>query len=311
MAFLEYFLEHCFFIGISLFYQRNSNEIYQAEMFVDIFKHSTQSEEGSVIWKGTAFIPDLTSLLYNFIGKSRTDHLIRGYARRHKINIPQSGKADPMLVSFAERILAGVIGSASARIMVKNVVKEEELSIDEILKILRESQVVKETNKELRRKSLELSKATEELRIANQQLKQIDEMKDEFLYTVTHELRTPLTSIRALSEIVHDNPEIPADEKNVYLESIIKETERLSHLITQVLNLERYESGRAQLNLSGIELGGLLYEIEESARQLLKDKKLQLHFNIQALMPLLEGDIDLLTQVFYNLTSNAIKHAQK
>jgi Na+/proline symporter/signal transduction histidine kinase len=299
------------FVGISLFYERNSAEIYQAEMFVDIYKYSAQSEEGSVVWKGTAFIPDLTSLLYNFIGKSRTDHLLNGYARRHKVNLTQNGKADPMLVSFAERILAGVIGSASARIMVKNIVKEEELSIDEVLKILRESQVVKETNKELRRKSLELSKATEELRIANQQLKQIDEMKDEFLYTVTHELRTPLTSIRALSEIVHDNPDIPDPEKNVYLESIIKETERLSHLITQVLNLERYESGRTQLNLSGIELGALLYDIEDSARQLLKEKKLQIHFNIQALMPLLEGDIDLLTQVFYNLTSNAIKHAQK
>jgi len=208
-------------------------------------------------------------------------------------------------------VLAGAIGSASARIMVKNVVKEEELSIDEVLKILRESQVMKETNKELRRKSIELSKATEELRIANQQLKQIDEMKDEFLYTVTHELRTPLTSIRALSEIVHDNPDIPDPEKNVYLESIIKETERLSHLITQVLNLERYESGRTQLNLTGIELGSLLYDIEDSARQLLKEKKLEIHFNIQALMPLLEADIDLLTQVFYNLTSNAIKHARK
>ena len=309
--FWSIFFNSIFFIGVSLFSNRNTEEIYQAEMFVDIFKHSTQSAEGSVVWKGTAFIPDITSLLYNFIGKQRTDHLLAGYARRHKVNFSQSGKADPMLVSFAERVLAGAIGSASARIMVKNVVKEEELSIDEVLKILRESQVVKETNKELRRKSQELSKATEELRIANQQLKQIDEMKDEFLYTVTHELRTPLTSIRALSEIVHDNPDIPDPEKNVYLASIIKETERLSHLITQVLNLERYESGRTQLNLSGIELGALLYEIEDSARQLLKEKKLQIHFNIQALMPLLEGDIDLLTQVFYNLTSNAIKHAKK
>jgi Na+/proline symporter/signal transduction histidine kinase len=309
--FWSMFFNTFFFVGISLFSERNKEEIYQAEMFVDIFKHSVQSAEGSIVRKGTAFIPDITSLLYNFIGKPRTDYLLAGYARRQKVNLTQSGKADPMLVSFAERVLAGAIGSASARIMVKNVVKEEELSIDEVLKILRESQMMKETNKELRRKSQELSKATEELRVANQQLKQIDEMKDEFLYTVTHELRTPLTSIRALSEIVHDNPDIPDPEKNIYLESIIKETERLSHLITQVLNLERYESGRTQLNLSGIELGALLYDIEDSARQLLKDKGLQIHFNIQTLMPLLEGDVDLLTQVFYNLTSNAIKHAKK
>ncbi|MFX6334988.1 histidine kinase dimerization/phospho-acceptor domain-containing protein, partial [Acinetobacter baumannii] len=76
---------------------------------------------------------------------------------------------------------------------------------------------MKETNKELRRKSAELSKATEELKKANDQLKQMDEMKDEFLYTVTHELRTPLTSVRALSEIVHDNPDLPEEQKSEYL----------------------------------------------------------------------------------------------
>ena len=310
--FWSLFFNTVFFIGISLFTQRKTQEIYQAEMFVDVYKHSAQSSEGSsVVWKGTAFIPDLKSLLYNFIGSQRTDQLLNAYAKRHHININQTGKAEPGLVNFAERILAGAIGSASARIMVKNVVKEEELSIDEVLKILRESQLMKETNKELRRKSVELSTATEELRIANQQLKQIDEMKDEFLYTVTHELRTPLTSIRALSEIVHDNPDIPDEQKNDYLEAIIKETERLSHLITQVLNLERYESGRTKLNLTAIDIAEVLYDIEESARQLIKEKNLEMHFSLQALMPPLEGDIDLLTQVFYNITSNAIKHTKK
>ena len=299
------------YIGISLFTERKSQEIFQAEMFVDVYKHAAQPITGSVIWKGTAYIPDLKTLLYNFIGTERTNQLLQGYARRHNINLNESVKAEPALVNFAERMLAGAIGSASARIMVKNVVQEEELSIDEVLNILRESQLMKETNKELRRKSIELSKATEELRIANHQLKQIDEMKDEFLYTVTHELRTPLTSVRALSEIVHDNPDIPNEQKNEYLEAIIKETERLSHLITQVLNLERYESGRSKLNLSAIDIAEVLYKIEESAKQLLKEKKLQLHFNIQTFMPLFEGDIDLLTQVFYNLTSNAIKHAKK
>ena len=309
--FWSLFFNTIFFIGISLLTERKSQEIYQAEMFVDVYKHSTQASEGSVIWKGTAYIPDLKTLLYNFIGTERTNQLLQGYARRHNINLNESEKAEPALVNFAERMLAGAIGSASARIMVKSVVKEEELSIDEVLNILRESQIMKETNKELRRKSIELSKATEELRIANQQLKQIDEMKDEFLYTVTHELRTPLTSIRALSEIVHDNPDIPDQQKNEYLGAIIKETERLSHLITQVLNLERYESGRSKLNLTAIDIAEVLYEIEDSAKQLLKEKQLHLHFNLQTLMPLMEGDIDLITQVFYNLTSNAIKHAKK
>jgi len=308
--FWSFFLNTATFIGISLFTERKSQEIYQAEMFVEAFKHSVISAEGSVVWKGTAYIPDLKTLLSNFIGEQRAVQLLQNYAKRRNIGWNESGKAEPAMVNFAERILAGSIGSASARIMVKSVVKEEDLSIDEVLNILRESQLMKETNKELRRKSAELSKATEELKKVNEQLKQMDEMKDEFLYTVTHELRTPLTSVRALSEIVHDNPDLPEEQKSEYLSAIMKETIRLSHLITQVLNLERYESGRTKLNYSDIDFASLLTDTAASAKPLLKEKKLQLHQQFQADLPHTRGDKDLLNQVFYNLTSNAIKYAK-
>ena len=308
--FWSMFLNTGTFIGISLFTERKSQEIYQAEMFVEAFKHSVISSEGSVIWKGTAYIPDLKTLMSNFIGEERAIQLLQNYAKRRNISWNESGKAEPAMVNFAERILAGSIGSASARIMVKSVVKEEDLSIDEVLNILRESQLMKETNKELRRKSAELSKATEELKRANEQLKQMDEMKDEFLYTVTHELRTPLTSVRALSEIVHDNPDLPEEQKSEYLSAIMKETIRLSHLITQVLNLERYESGRTKLNYSNIDFASLLKDTINSANPLLKEKKLQLVQQISEELPVTSGDKDLLNQVFYNLTSNAIKYAK-
>ena len=52
-----------------------------------------------------------------------------------------------------------------------------------------------------------------ELRAANERLKELDRLKDDFLSTVTHELRTPLTSIRSFSEILHDNPELDAAER--------------------------------------------------------------------------------------------------
>ena len=55
--------------------------------------------------------------------------------------------------------------------------------------------------------------ATAELRAANERLKELDRLKDDFVSTVTHELRTPLTSIRAFSEILHDNPDLDADER--------------------------------------------------------------------------------------------------
>jgi len=308
--FWSMFFNSVAFVGISMMTEKETDEFYQAEMFVDVFKYSRQSAEDSIAWKGTAYIPDLKLLLNNFIGEKRTNALLSNYAKKKNININTTTKANPALVNFAERILAGAIGSASARIMVKSVVKEEVLSMTEVLKILHESQMMKETNKELRKKSNELQKATDQLQKANEQLKQIDELKDEFLYTVTHELRTPLTSIRALSEIVHDNPDLPEDMKSEYLGAVIKETQRLSYLITQVLNLERYESGRTKLNISNVDIAALIYNTADRVKTLVTEKGIKVEFNIPFKTPLVKGDEDLLNQVFYNLISNAAKHAE-
>ena len=99
---------------------------------------------------------------------------------------------------------------------------------------------------ELEHKSRELMAATAELRAANERLKELDRLKDDFVSTVTHELRTPLTSIRAFSEILHDNPGLDADERQKFLNIIIHESERLTRLINQVLDLAKLESGRAE-----------------------------------------------------------------
>lgn len=294
------------FITVSLYSRQKTQELYQAEIFVNIYRHAELDNQG--VWKGTAYIPDLNALLENFLGRERSQNLIQAYAQRHKIPIDSpSHIADPRLVNFSEKILAGVIGSASARIMVSSVTKEEEISIEEIMKILQESQHMIELNKELRKKSLELTRATSELKSANQQLKDMDALKDEFLYTVTHELRTPLTSIRALSEIVHDNPEMEEEQRSEFLGRIAKETERLSHLITQVLNLERYESGRQKLNLSSFSMIDLAKDAYQSMEQLARNKSIAFRLIHPNSTLLLHADKDLLRQVMINLLGNAIK----
>lgn len=294
------------FTVVSINTKQNVQELYQADLFVNVYKHANSDNPG--LWKGTAYIPDLNSLLENFLGKARSNNLIQSYAYRNKIQIDETSYiADPRLVDFSEKILAGVIGSASARIMVRSVTKEEEISIDEVLRILHESQQMIEFNKELRKKSLELTKATEELKTANHQLKDMDALKDEFLYTVTHELRTPLTSIRALSEIVHDNPDMDELQRSEFLNRIVKETVRLSHLITQVLNLERYESGRQKLNLSSFSMVELGQDVFESLETLAIAKQIHLNFIHPNSSLLIHADKDLLRQVMINLLANAIK----
>src|SRR5262249_61812805 len=91
-----------------------------------------------------------------------------------------------------------------------------------------------------------LGPAAASLKAANERLKELDRLKDDFISTVTHELRTPLTSIRAFSEILHDTPDIDPAERHRFLGLIIKESERLTRLINQVLDLAKLESGMAE-----------------------------------------------------------------
>ena len=157
---------------------------------------------------------------------------------------------------YAETQLAGAIGGASARIMVASVVKEEALTIDEVRTSSTRPRRCVAYSHQLEQKSRELEAATAELRAANERLKELDRLKDDFMSTVTHELRTPLTSIRAFSEILHDDPDLELAERKQLLGIIRKETERLTRLINQVLDLAKIESGRAEWTVAEVDLQG-------------------------------------------------------
>ncbi len=298
----------CFF-GVSLATERTPQEIYQAELFVDVFKQTNVADNGNWVLNRTASMLDLKTLMLNLLGTDKTAQLLASYEKRHKLELTRLDQAPPHLISVIEKVLSGNIGSATAKLMINNIVRQKEVGLQEVLSIIKESQEVKASNIELKKESSALNKLTEELRVVNNQLKRMDEMKDEFLYTVTHEIRTPLTSIRALSEILQDNPDLEEEEKNTYLEAVVKETERLSHLITQVLNLERYESGRQKLNIVSFDLNEAVMEVLNTTDSLRKEKGLKWQLAISSL-PNIKGDKDLLKQVVYNLVTNAIKFAK-
>jgi signal transduction histidine kinase len=109
------------------------------------------------------------------------------------------------------------MGSASARVVVASVVDEQALAIDDVMRILDEASQLRSYSRELEDKSRALRQATEELRAANDQLKSLDRLKDDFMSSVTHELRTPLTSIRALAELMVDDPEMDLAQRQQFL----------------------------------------------------------------------------------------------
>jgi Na+/proline symporter/signal transduction histidine kinase len=294
------------YVGVSLMGQPSAIERAQATLFVDVFKQSGEAG-GSRFWRGSASAQDLHALLGRFLGLERADELFSAYAQRRGLSSALPLEADAELVHFAETQLAGAIGAASARIMVASVVKEEELSVEEVMAMLDEASQVITYSHQLEQKKRELEAATSELKAANEQLKQLDQLKDDFVSTVSHELRTPLTSIRAFSEILHDNPELDMAERSKFLGIIIKESERLTRLINQILDLAKIESGRTEWHMAELNLKDVIEDSVNATIQLFKDKKVELELHLPSAVPPVNADRDRLMQVLINLLSNAVK----
>lgn len=287
------------YIGVSLFTRASAIEHTQAAFFVDVFKYSERHEESS-FWRGTALVTDLRSLLRRFLGKKKTDKELSLYAKEHKLKWTKNLTADTDLVIYAEKLLAGAIGSSSARVIVSSVVKEEPLGIDEVLDILDETKVILSYSHELER-------TTAELKAANKRLKELDKLKDEFISTITHELRTPLTSVRSITEILYNNPDIDAAQQKDFLGIIIKESERLTRLIVQVLDFQKMESGGTEWEISRIDFREVIKDAILATSRLIQDKKVKIESSLPDSFPLIDGDKDRLIQVMVNLISNSIK----
>jgi len=293
------------YVAVSLISSPTADEHRQASLFVDVFRGEGG---GARFWRGTASVPDLYNVLARFLGAGAADEAFREYARLRGRRWPEDGlEADADFVHYVEMQLAGAIGGASARIMVASAVKEEALTLDEVREILDEASQVVVYSHRLEQKSRELEAATAELRAANERLKELDRLKDDFMSTVTHELRTPLTSIRAFSEILLANPDVELEQRRKFLAIITKETERLTRLINQVLDLAKIESGRAEWRVTRVDLREIVGDTLAGMSQVFKEKGIAVETRLAERIPPVSADLDRLVQVLLNLLSNAVK----
>ncbi|MEO8143820.1 MAG: sensor histidine kinase [Betaproteobacteria bacterium] len=300
------------YAAVSLLGTRDPQEARQASVFVDAYLQS--DTPGAPFWRGTASASELHRLLTRFIGADSADSALREFARNRGLVWPAVAdgagialQADANLVHFVEMQLAGAIGAASAHIMVASAVKEEVLSIEEVREMLNEASQVIVYSHRLEQKSRELERATEELRGANERLKELDLLKDDFVATVSHELRTPLTSIRTFSQILRDNPDVDPAERARQLGIVIKESERLTRLINQILDISKLESGNVEWNPGPVDMKEIVEDTVAAMRELFKEKNIELSTRVPEQVPAVTADLDRIVQVMLNLLSNAEK----
>lgn len=294
------------YVGVSLWRAPSAAETSQALLFVDVFRRTEDAHP--VFWQGRAQVPALQALAGRLLGAGRAQELFDSYAR-------ESGqaagplRADARLVQFVETQLAGAIGSASARIMVASVVEEEPLGMQDVMRILDEASKLRAYSLALEDKSNSLERATAELRQANEQLKSLDRLKDDFMSSVTHELRTPLTSIRTLTEMMRDDAQMESSQRQQFLGIIVAETERLTRLVNQVLDMAKIEAGQAEWHDSAVDMRDLLVQAAGSMAELLRERGIELRLQVPDRVAPLYADADRITQVVLNLLSNAAKYA--
>ncbi|MCU0932385.1 MAG: sensor histidine kinase [Serpentinimonas sp.] len=293
------------YVGVSLWRAPSVSETSQALLFVDVFDRTAADKP--VFWRGQAQVAELLPLTARFLGRERADKLFADYARQHGAASVLALQADARLVQFVETQLAGAIGSASARVMVASVVQEESLDIDDVMRLLEETTQIRAHSLELEEKSRSLELATAELRRANEQLQSLDRLKDDFMSSVTHELRTPLTSIRALTELMQDDPGMETAQRQHFLGIVVAETERLSRLVNQVLDMAKIESGHADWRTERVDLRALVRHGVDTTAELFREREALVDVVLPAHEVPVVADADRLTQVVLNLLTNAAK----
>jgi two-component system, OmpR family, sensor histidine kinase NblS len=136
---------------------------------------------------------------------------------------------------------------------------------------------------------------------------ELNDAKSQFISNVSHELRTPLFNIKTYIETLHDYGEdLALQERQEFLQTVNHETDRLTRLVNDVLDLSKLESGR-NYSFDGVDLAQAIEQTLRTYQLNAKDKGVELLQEVAPNLPLVMGNYDLLVQVFGNLIGNALK----
>jgi two-component system phosphate regulon sensor histidine kinase PhoR len=141
------------------------------------------------------------------------------------------------------------------------------------------------------------------------QMRQVEEMRKDFVANVSHELRTPLSIFRGYLETLLDDPQQPADEMIRILEVMDRHADRLTLLVEDILSLAQLESTGPRLDFTEIYLPDFLSSILRDWERRFAEKMLRGSFKAEEGLPVIAADEHRLQEVVYNLLDNAVKYS--
>ncbi|MBI1884397.1 MAG: hypothetical protein HYS08_09375 [Chlamydiae bacterium] len=203
--------------------------------------------------------------------------------------------------------------------MLKDIaLREKEVALlerDRNMKLLRERQEeveefgrrLSETNQELMAQQAQLLHATEALERMNKELREMDQVKNDFVSMVSHELKTPLTVIKESLSLILEDTQVPlSPEQGKFLGIAQHSAGRLSSLIQEVLDFSKLESRKVKMHREKLDASLEIQFLKEQYLTLLGDKKLNLNV-VASVEALIYADRGRFHQVIDNLVNNAVK----
>lgn len=147
-----------------------------------------------------------------------------------------------------------------------------------------------------------------EIQQANESLKQIDKLKDEFVSLASHELRTPMTAIKSYLWMALSGRGGPLTDKlKLYLDRAYTSTDRLIKLVNDMLNVSRIESGRINLSIRPIDLNELIADTITEVLPRAQELGVAVSFSPMQQLPYVQADPDKIKEILINLIGNSLK----
>ncbi len=193
--------------------------------------------------------------------------------------------------------------------MMDEIARHANLMLDDLQKLYEQiSSFSKELELEVGRRTMMLREKTLLLERANRDLRELDRLKSSFLANMSHELRTPMNSIIGYTDLLLDriDGEIN-EEQEKSLQKVVNNARHLLHLINDILDMSKIESGKIELDPRETSIWQLVKGIATTFEPAMKKKGVALVFDFADDLPLVFIDEDKVRQVLLNLLSNAVK----
>ena len=141
-----------------------------------------------------------------------------------------------------------------------------------------------------------------------EELKNAEMLRREFVANVSHELRTPLTSIRTYAETISETEGIPTETEEEFLRVIINESDRMTKIVQDLLELSRFDSGNSKLTLEKFSIERSMRDVYAAVALEARKRNHLLNLELEWKLPMIMGDRARIEQVLMNIVTNALKY---